>query len=121
MAATTDCPPRDLPDAADDIRLGTLYGNVALRVRQRSGDDAEWNDMVGHFGWETLPTSAGGHCLGPTFHRVFPSGQKVMYGLHTAIQIMEIVVHCKKGGVDNVCYVHPCMLQHCVAVVGEEA
>ena len=100
-----------LPGALDEIQLGERYKNVTLRVRLPSRQTT-WANMVGHFGWEELPTNNGRHCMGPTFHREFPSGQTVMYALHTASQIMEIVT-CRDGDAPR--YEHPQRLRSTAA------
>jgi hypothetical protein len=73
-----------------DVRLGEMYTGVTLLVHD--GDD-RFTNMTGTFGWEELSCSDGGTCFAPTFLRVFPSGQKVTYGLHTPSQRMDILLH----------------------------
>ena len=78
----------DTVRAIRDVQLGQLYTGVTLIVAGRAPDT--FADMTGSFHLDVLSTDQGGSCRAPTFHRLFPDGNRVTYGLHTASQCMEI-------------------------------
>ena len=101
----------------EDLKLGTIYADITLLMKDRGREAVRWKNVIGSFHWKTdLPTyceatKSPATCAGPVFVRTFPSGQTVTMGMHTDSRVIHFTLGSSANG-EPVFY-HPQALREC--------
>ena len=88
-----------------DLKLGTIYTDITLRVEDRGREAVCWENVIGSFHWKAdLPTDNGSTCGGPVLVRTFPSGQTVTMCMHTNSRVIRFALGSLADGEPVFCH-----------------